>query len=45
MCLLAAWASWLRGAKYIHHETAPGDSVAGRKTAVRSRSEVVHHGA
>ena len=20
MCLLAAWASWLRGAKYIHHE-------------------------
>jgi hypothetical protein len=20
MCLLAAWASWLRGGKYIHHE-------------------------
>jgi len=20
MCLLAAWASWLRGAKYVHHE-------------------------
>jgi len=22
MCLLAAWASWLRGAKYIHHEAS-----------------------
>ena len=27
MCLLAAWASWLRGAKYIHHETATADSA------------------
>ena len=25
MCLLAAWASWLRGAKYVHHEPALTD--------------------
>jgi hypothetical protein len=24
MCLLAAWASWLRGAKYIHYEQPSG---------------------
>ena len=23
MCLLAAWASWLRGTKYIHRELEP----------------------
>jgi hypothetical protein len=28
MCLLAAWASWLRGAKYIHHEPDPADASA-----------------
>jgi len=28
MCLLAAWASWLRGAKYIHHEAHPASSAA-----------------
>jgi hypothetical protein len=30
MCLLAAWASWLRGAKYIHHEPEPVGGSAGR---------------
>ena len=45
MCLLAAWASWLRGAKYIHHETAPADSAARRGTAARSRSDIVQDGA
>ncbi|HXY16611.1 MAG TPA: hypothetical protein VEH79_00370, partial [Gaiellaceae bacterium] len=29
MCLLAAWASWLRGTKYIHHETTSAGSGAG----------------
>ena len=28
MCLLAAWASWLRGVKYIHHEPEPAAAEA-----------------
>ena len=28
MCLLAAWASWLRGVKYIHHEPEPAGAEA-----------------
>ena len=28
MCLLAAWASWLRGAKYVHHEPVPTDGLS-----------------
>ena len=28
MCLLAAWASWLRGAKYIHREPEPAAAEA-----------------
>jgi len=29
MCLLAAWASWLRGSKYIHHETRTAGDTGG----------------
>jgi MFS family permease len=32
MCLLAALASWLRGAKYVHHEAAPTDGHTARHT-------------
>jgi MFS family permease len=28
MCLLAAWASWLRGTKYIHHEAGQAPDTA-----------------
>jgi MFS family permease len=28
MCLLAAWASWLRGSKYIHHEAHQASDIA-----------------
>ena len=28
MCLLAAWASWLRGAKYIHREEVVAAELA-----------------
>jgi len=24
MCLIAAWASWMRGAKYVHQEDEVG---------------------
>jgi sugar phosphate permease len=29
MCLLAAWASWLRGSKYIHRETRTAEDTGG----------------
>ena len=35
MCLLAAWASWLRGAKYIHHEAVPTDGPPGRRVSAQ----------
>jgi len=40
MCLLAAWASWLRGGKYIHREQAeqPGPPVPLAMTPSSSRS-------
>ena len=37
MCLLAAWASWLRGGKYIYHEQpTPSDQRPGTPTPVRA---------
>jgi hypothetical protein len=27
MCLLAAWASWLRGTKYVHEEEEDEEDV------------------
>jgi hypothetical protein len=41
MMLVAAWASWMRGAKYVHDEGRETDTAGGRRTAENAETAPV----